>query len=86
LKIILREWYGYHWHKSQHELTDAREGVKGQEIRLQEAREAHARTQVEYNEFRERLSGLRRATQCWHRQASELHTQRGEVSRELAVP
>ncbi len=85
LKIILREWYGYHWHKSQRELTDAREVVKAQEVRLQEAREMHAKAQVEYNEFRERLSGLRGQLNAWHRQSSELHSQREEVSRELAV-
>ncbi len=85
LKIILREWYGYHWHKSQRELTDAREVVKAQEVRLVEAREIHAKAQVEYNEFRERLSGLRAQLNTWHRQASELHNQREEVSRELAV-
>jgi len=85
LKIILREWYGYHWHKSQRELTDTREVVKAQEARLKEAREIHAKAQVEYNEFRERLSGLRAQLNTWHRQASELHNQREEVSRELAV-
>ena len=85
LKIILRDWYGYHWHKSQQELTDAREVVKAQEARLQEARKAHAAAQAEYNNFRERLSGLRTQLNGWHRQSSELHSQREEVSRELAV-
>jgi chromosome segregation protein len=85
LKIILREWYGYHWHKAQQELTDAREVVKAQEARLQETREEHGKTQVEYNSFRERLSGLRAQLNTWHRQSSELHSQREEVSRELAV-
>jgi chromosome segregation protein len=85
LKVILREWYGYHWHKSQQELADAREVVKAQEARLQEARAEHAKAQAEYNAFRERLSGLRAQLQTWHRQSSELHSQREEVSRELAV-
>jgi chromosome segregation protein len=85
LKIILREWYGYHWHRAQQELTDAREVVKAQEARLQEAREVHARAQAEYNAFRERLTGLRSQLNAWHRQSSELHSQREEVSRELAV-
>ncbi len=31
LKVILREWYGYHWHHAQKELTDAREVVKTQD-------------------------------------------------------
>ena len=85
LKIILRDWYGYHWHKAQQELMDAREVVKAQEARLQEARKAHAAAQTEYNNFRERLSGLRTQLNGWHRQSSELHSQREEVSRELAV-
>ncbi len=85
LKIILREWYGYHWHKSQQELTDAHAVVKAQEIRVQEARKTHEATQAEYNAFRERLSGLRAQLNEWHRESSELHSQREEVSRELAV-
>jgi len=85
LKVILREWYGYHWHKAQQELTDSREVVKAQELRLQEARGEHAKAQEEYNAFRERLSGLRTQLQTWHRQSSELHSQREEVSRDLAV-
>jgi chromosome segregation protein len=85
LKIILREWYGYHWHKAQRELIDAQESVKAQEARVQEARKAHAAAQAEYNAFRERLSSLRTKLNAWHRQSSELHGQREKVSRELAV-
>jgi len=85
LKIILREWYGYHWHKAQRELTDSREVVKAQEVRLQETRELHTKAQQEYNTFRERLVGLRTQLNAWHRQSADLHNQREEVSRELAV-
>lgn len=85
LKVILREWYGYHWHHAQRELTDSREVVKAQEARLQEVREEHAKAQAEYNTFRERLSGLRAQLNAWHRQSADLHNQREEVSRELAV-
>jgi chromosome segregation protein len=85
LKGILLEWYGYHWHHAQQELTDAREVVKAQDVRVREARETHARVQVEHNTFRERLSGLRSRLNAWHRQSAELHSQREEVSRQLAV-
>jgi chromosome segregation protein len=81
LKKILLEWYGYHWHRAQRELTDAREVVKAQDARVREAREAHAKTQSEHNTFRERLSGLRSQLNAWHRQSAELHSQREEVSR-----
>jgi chromosome segregation protein len=85
LKVILREWYGYHWHRTQQELTDAHEVVRAQEARVREAREVHARTQAEYNTFREKFVGLRTQLNAWHRQSAELHNQREEVSRALAV-
>ena len=85
LKVILREWYGYHWHHAQKELTDSREVVKAQEARVIEARESHQKAQDEYTTFRERLTGLRAQLNTWHRQSAELHNQREEVSRELAV-
>ena len=85
LKVILREWYGYHWHHAQQELTEAREIVRAQEARVQQAREAHQKAQEEYNRFRERFTGTRSQLNAWHHQSAELHSQREEVSRELAV-
>lgn len=85
LKVVLREWYGYHWHRSQRDLTDARESVRGQETRMKQARDIYEKTQAEYASFRERLSGLRAQLNTWHRQSAELHNQRESISRELAV-
>ncbi|MBE0681782.1 MAG: chromosome segregation protein SMC [Anaerolineales bacterium] len=85
LKLILREWYGFHWHRAQRDLTDVRETTKAQENRVREAREAHEKTQAAYTSFRERLSGLRAQLNGWHRQSAELHNQRESISRELAV-
>ena len=85
LKVILREWYGYHWHRAQQELTESHEMVKAQEGRVREAREVHAQAQAEYNTFREKFVGLRSQLNAWHRQLAELHTQREEASRSLAV-
>jgi chromosome segregation protein len=85
MKMILREWYGYHWHRAQRDLTDVREAVRGQETRVREARLVHEKTQAEYASFRERLSGLRAQLNGWHRQSAELHNQREAISRELAV-
>jgi chromosome segregation protein len=85
LKVILREWYGYHWHRAQQELTSAHESLKTQDRRVQEAREAYQKVQADYITFRESLTSLRAQLNAWHRQAAELHSQREEVSRELAV-
>ncbi|MEK6751915.1 MAG: chromosome segregation protein SMC [Chloroflexota bacterium] len=85
MKMVLREWYGFHWHRAQRDLSDVRETVRGQENRVREARESHEKTQAAYTTFRERLSGLRAQLNGWHRQSAELHTQRESISRELAV-
>src|SRR5919106_600878 len=81
LKVILREWYGYHWHRAQQELTKAHESLKVQEARVQEARQAYQKTQAEYTAFREKLTSLRTQLNAWHRQAAELRSQREEVRR-----
>ncbi len=85
MKLILREWYGYHWRRAQQDLTDAREAVRMQELRAQDARFAHERTQAEYLSFRERLSALRARLNDWRRQSAELLARREVISRELAV-
>lgn len=85
LKLILREWYGYHWHRAQRDLTDMREAVRAQEARVREAKTVHEKAQAEYAAFRERLSDLRAQLNAWHRQLADLHSQRETVSRELAV-
>lgn len=85
LKVILREWYGHHWHRAQQELATAREAVKAQDARVSETRESHEQAQAEYNAFREKFVGLRAELNAWHRASAELHSQREEASRELAV-
>ncbi len=85
LKLVLREWYGFHWHRAQRDLTDVRESLRAQETRLKDARENYEKMQVGYSSFRERLSGLRAQLNHWHRQSADLHNQRESISRELAV-
>src|SRR5574338_1053995 len=52
LKEILREWYGYHWHRAQKDLADTRHAARRQELRVQEARDLHEKAQSEYSAFR----------------------------------
>ena len=85
LHALLREWYGYHWHKAQKDLAESREIQRQQEARQKEARKGYQSIQEEYSTFRERLQGLRAQLSTWHRESSELHSQREAVSRELAV-
>jgi len=85
LKVLLLDWYGYHWHHAQRLLAEARDSVRTQEKKLEDARQGHSKAQAEYMGYRENLSGLRSRLNAWHRQSSELHSQREAVSRDLAV-
>ena len=85
LHALLREWYGYHWHKAQKDLAESREIQRQQEARQKEARKGFQSIQEEYSIFRERLQELRGQLSAWHRESAELHSQRESVSRELAV-
>ncbi|NOY98308.1 MAG: chromosome segregation protein SMC [Chloroflexi bacterium] len=85
LRILLRDWYGYHWHRAQKELAEGREALRRQSEKLREAQGAHHQQQGEFTAFRGRIQELRSRLSAWHRQSSELHSQRETVSRDLAV-
>ncbi len=85
LKLILREWYGYHWHRTQKELTEVRAIARQQEIKLNEARETYRNLTEGFSSTRARLFDLRARLNEWHRQSAGLHNQSEAISRELAV-
>lgn len=85
LEAVLREWYGYHWHKAQKELQLVRADVAKHEAHLNEVRENQTVAEQSINELRDRINTLRSQLNSWHRQLSQIHTRREETSRELAV-
>ncbi len=85
LRVLLREWYGYHWNQTQAQLVHAREVARVQEERLAQARERQEAVEAELNQARVRLQDLRGELNDWHNQSAGLHTQREQVSRALAV-
>ncbi|MGD0709179.1 MAG: chromosome segregation protein SMC [Anaerolineaceae bacterium] len=85
LRVLLRDWYGYHWHRTQKDLLQAREVVKVQEIELQKARERQAEVDAQINDLRGKMQSLRNELNGWHEQAASLHSQREQISKSLAV-
>jgi len=85
LRVLLRDWYGYHWHKAQSEVGHAREALKAQEARQTQARAHLAEIEGQLNELREEVQQVRGKLNTWHGQSAELHRQREQVSRDLAV-
>ncbi len=85
LQVVLREWYGYHWHRAQKEVSEARGSTRQQEKILEKARQQQADQDRELGGLRERAQVLRASLNSWHRQSSQLHERRETLSRELAV-
>ncbi|MEW5829008.1 MAG: chromosome segregation protein SMC [Chloroflexota bacterium] len=85
LHVLLREWYGFHWHRAQQELAAARESARQQETRLAEARRAYQKTMQSFTVSREGLHELRQRLNAWQRDSSQLRNSRETISRDLAV-
>ncbi len=85
LRLLLRDWYGYHWHRQQGEVVLALEAYHAQEAHLERARERQAEVDVHQTELRGRLQELRGDLNGWHSTSSALHSQWEKVSRNLAV-
>ena len=85
LKQLLREWYGYHWHRSQQDLSTSVEAARAQASRLDAEREAYQQVRQDFATFRDRLNGLRARLNSWHRHSGQLHANRESNSSEVAV-
>jgi len=85
LKVLLLDWYGYHWHHAQRELADILGAARAQEWKTHEARQACERVQADFGGFRERLSGLRARLNAWRREAADVRNRKQDLGRELAV-
>ena len=85
LREVLREWYGYHWILAQKEFIVTRDLAHKHEGNLHKTRENQMLVERSINSIRDRTTGLRDELNSWHRQLAQIHSQREETSRELAV-
>jgi len=85
LRLLLRDWYGYHWHRLQNEVVHSREIARAQEARLERARERQSEVEVQIEDLRSKLQSLRNDLNTWHTSSAALHTRWEKVSRGLAV-
>jgi len=85
LQVVLREWYGYHWHRTQEELASVMDDAHQQDQSLTQARDVQLRLNNKLIDTQGRIQALREKLNNWHRQSSELHSKRESVSMELAV-
>jgi chromosome segregation protein len=85
LRVLLMEWYGYHWHQKQEELAKTYKNVRSRELELNHIRRELTTVEDRSINYRSRVQELRMELNTWHKSMSELHSKRETLNRELAV-
>ncbi len=85
LRVMLQEWYGYHWARVQENLNNARNLEAKHKAELEEARDTQAKFDRELSENQAKVQSQRSRLNTWHRQLAEHHNQKENISRERAV-
>jgi chromosome segregation protein len=85
LRVLLLEWYGYHWHRAQTDLSEARDQARKKEKELDRIRSQQASLEDQASASRQIIQDLRSRLGEWHRQSAGLHSKRETLSRDLAV-
>ena len=85
LRGLLREWYGFHWHRAQEELSEAQSLANKQNDSLENTRLREMELDIEIGNLRDKRGELRSNLNELHRQSADMHSEREKNSRELAV-
>lgn len=85
LHDLLLEWYGYHWHHTQHNLVAAQKTARERAGEAQAARDRMGYLDQRLSELRKSIHGLRARLADWNRELGSLHDRRETVARDLAV-
>ncbi|MCI0521788.1 MAG: chromosome segregation protein SMC [Chloroflexi bacterium] len=85
LRVLLLEWYGYHWHNAQRDYSDARKHAAQQETALGLIRAKQETLDGQMADLRLRTQGVRARLTAWLRENANLNSRREELSRNNAV-
>jgi chromosome segregation protein len=85
LKVILREWYGYHWHLAQSELVTAQITANHNEEIYSEVQSNQIHLDEKLSNYRSQINQIREELSRYHQELTSLHRRREVLSREQAV-
>ncbi len=85
LRLLLLDWYGYHWQRAQEDLTAALRLAAEQEKILKQARARHDQISAQVAELRAEIRRRRAQIGEWHRLLAERHTEIERLTRRAAV-
>jgi chromosome segregation protein len=85
LRLVLHEWYGYHWHQAQAELVAAQLDAKQKEEILSKVQSTQLNLDQKLSSYRTQINDFREKLADSHKELTALHQQRERLSREQAV-
>ncbi len=85
LNLLLKDWYGYHWHSVQKELKYAGEFLNKQNEQLNARRGEKQELEAKVNKIQANLNEKRDQLANWHLELSRLHSTKEDATREIAV-
>ncbi|MCJ7624994.1 MAG: chromosome segregation protein SMC [Anaerolineaceae bacterium] len=85
LNILMREWYGYHWHKVQQELSHAKTLLQVQEERMSAENLKKEEFESQIDGVQKKLHENRSRLNHWHSESATAHSDLEKISRNLAV-
>jgi chromosome segregation protein len=85
LKVVLLEWYGYHWHSAQSELVTAQIAAKQNEDILFKMQSNQLHLDQKLSTYRLQINEVREKLGNYHKELTSLHQKRETLSREQAV-
>lgn len=85
LRLLLREWYGFHWHQRQQDLRNVRSAYEDQESRLHSLRKKYIEAEAKVEEARTQLQTYRKDLEINHGELSTNHRKLEQTTRELAI-
>jgi len=85
LRLLLRDWYGYHWNLTQKGVHRDHEVLRAYEANLEKNRDALNDFDIILNLKKQKLTDTRRQLTDWHSQLAVLHSREETLLREVAV-
>jgi chromosome segregation protein len=85
LTEVLREWYGFHWHKSQEELSRAHNYSEEYKEKLSKLQVQEIDSDNRIDEFQTKITNCRNQLSKWNKEKDTLRSRREVVTREIAV-
>ena len=85
LRILLLEWYGYHWHRAQNDLALSFTALKDQEKELEIARQNLSKNTARMESLQNMVLEKRNSLNQMRIQLTEFYQNRENINRSLAV-